>query len=431
MSEVINSDSTILDKINVYSIAIFGNGLDIALGKQTKINDFLNWLKSVINSNAYNKLSIAKTKFDELKYFLESYENWLSSNKKLNENWSNIENDIIEFFTEFELDYVSFLKKTIKKISQKDSIYKKLKIGYEVFCFSMQYYYFNEINQKASQKANLELEKKLSRLNTFCNNYFNEIISLNYTSLADFIHPNSNAFFSTTIGIHYLHYIAFGTDLFDYVANLYSKSTSNSLNFATFGSAPEILSLKNFSLNKSARVSYSKPQIVYKKTNIQNKDSEPCAECNRVDTITTIGYKKYYQLLILGTTNTNVDLYTDQNYNFLFKNESPNLFLNNYPLYLLQEIYEKIKFKLYENEHMQKIIFIFGYSFGESDYQLNNFILKLLKEHMFKIYYLFFKEDQNNNELITANLGYINKFRTRYNMEKIDLDSFLKVVKFI
>lgn len=414
---------------NEYSIVLLGNGLDLALGKKTKIDDFLNWINK---NNNFKSNGITKEKHDLLKKFIEIYQMWCDHNKISNKNWSNIEKNIVDFFYDLEVNTEEFKKKIKNKIRTK--IFEKLKLGYEIFCFLMQEYYIKELKQRINKPTTDETSKKLLNVLNWLK-LQNDILSLNYTNLNDFLNSNTNVYKRLPIiKIYFLHFISFGVSFYEYLENLLSINNQNEnkdseLNFLSFGNATTKFNFFYSNIDLLNRNKFTKPHKITKlKTYInpnQKRCQKKCNSCCLSPIIKINKIKKYYQLLILGNSNDHT-LYKNEKYNFLSKNNNPNLFIQNYPNFIL----EQIKQKTLNINNQSKVIYIFGYSFGQADKLINDFLVNLLKNE-FKIQIVFFESDKNNCNLLKDNYTLYTNFLSINKINSITYEDYINNIKWL
>ena len=395
------------------NLLILGNGLDIGLGMKTSINEFLKFIKNISNQILKSKFKLSQKNINCFKDFKDSYENWCISMNKENNYWNNLENNIVDFFSDFEENFQTFKQKCKKRWNKNNSAYSKLRTGYEIFTFLMQFYYVNEIKTKISNQEGKKIHHKIKRLEEFFNTKVNLILSLNYTNIKDFFHSNTKEKFNIKPNIYYLHYITIGLIFDKYLQNL--KQKKDFLNYANFGDAKEIFNTKNIKISKELRKKYIIPHSPY---------SLFCTYCKRNLT----GIKRYYQFLILGNTNTKKNLIINK-YNFLEKNYNENLFLKNYPNFILEEI----KNNFDKNKYSSNNIYIFGFSFGSADYVLNKFFANELIKKDWTIKYVFFEEDKTNKTLLNDNMIFFNNFCKNFNLSLSfkNLEQFISNVYFI
>lgn len=403
--------------MNNISVLVAGNGLDISLGMNTKISDFLFWVE---NLNELKLLKIVRSKENKKCFtkFKDSYNNWHKTNDKLNNHWSDLENNIVDFFTNFKNDYVSFKKACKGKWQKIENAYIELKKGYEIFSFLMQYFYIKKINKSVNGKDGKILKSKIER---FCQwiEKIDTFISLNYTNIKDFTHKNSKLNFNPKIKVYYLHYISFGLTLDNYLRGLdFKRKNDKFLNYSKLGDANEIFDLATSDLDKEIRTKYCEARFT---------KSQHCVRCSKF----TSGIAKYYQFLILGNSNTSFEIYNDTNYKFLFKNDNDNLFLKNYPKLVLKNILNKMK--SIEEEKFDRFLYVFGYSFGEADFTFNDFLRTLIKNKKYKFKYIFFKEDKEKHDLLKENMFKCNSFYERFNINNKyeSLELFKENIEFI
>lgn len=396
-----------------FNFLIIGNGLDIALGMETSINSFNLWVDSAIEKQL-NKLKISQQNIISFNKFKNSYKEWCISMNKINNYWNELENNIIDFFSDFKEDFQNFKRKCKGKWKKSNTAYIQLRTGYEIFTYLMQFYYVNKVKNKISTKKGKVTHTKLKRLEDFFNLKIKAILSLNYTNLEDFEHGNTKEKINIKkVTIYYLHYIALGLNFDQYLRSLDLKNGNKVLNYAHFGDAQNIFEPQNIKIEKETRLKYSSPLFLR---------NTFCRYCQKLLT----GKKQYYQFLILGNTYEG-GISTTKDYSFLEKNENDNLFLKNYPKFILNEI--KYTFKKVENG----TFYIFGYSWGNADYFFNNFLASELKKDVWKIKYIFFDEDKGNKELIIQNMTFFNKFSNKFdlNLSFNGIDDFNEVIEFI
>lgn len=396
-----------------FNLLVAGNGLDIGLGMKTSINAFLEFIDNISDQKLKNKFKLSKEKIDAFKIFKCSYENWCKFMNKNNNYWNYLESNIVDFFSDFEENFQDFKKKCKKRWIKINSAYSKLRTGYEIFSFLMQFYYVNEIKTKISDQEGGRIHNKLKKIEDFFKININLILSLNYTNLEDFIHPNSKEKININCNIYYLHYIAIGLTFDKYLQNL--KQKKNFLSYAHFGDSKEVFNAKNIKISKEFRKDYIVPHNPY---------SVFCKDCKKNLT----GKKRYYQFLILGNTNENKKLPNDK-YDFLKKNDNENLFLKNYPDFILEEIQNEIN----NNNNTENNLYIFGFSFGSADYVLNKFLADELIKKEWVIKYVFFEEDKINEKLLKENMNYFNNFCKNFNLSFSfeNLDRFISSIHFI
>lgn len=373
----------------------------MALGKKTNVADFINWLKKH-NDN------LTKAQNEQLSFFIKNYENFWSKENKSNDlnnefEWNLLEKNIYYFFTkikekefkEFKLNYNIFYK------SSKENFFMKNKNGYLVFSFVMQEFYIKEITKKIKRNYDV-IESKLKRFCSFINEE-DYIVSLNYTNFLNFI-PNNKIKLPTKV--YFLHYIIPGILFSNYNKNLTeSKKESDPFNYINLGdwmTFDGLIDLNSVD-NEEKRLKYLK-KVKYFKSIYTG----------------SIKVEKYYQLLILG--NENIE---DSELCFLSKNQNPNLFIQNYP----KKIINDIKIRIMLSNELDNTIYLFGYSFGDSDKEVNLFLEWLINNN-FKICLLFFNEDKDNIEKFKV-FQKIKNFYNNFLNKEINKNDFLELIHFI
>lgn len=390
-------------------LLILGNGFDISLGKKTKLSDYIHYLNDLIKQSKETKGKsklLTKEKFSYIDKFIRAYDFWCKKNKKEEyEKWSCLEINLKHFFTD------AFEKEKIKGID-----FKNIKEGYIYFCFLMQKYYFYQLEKKTSQiKASNE---KIEKILGYINNNNVEVLSLNYTNFRNYLYQkNSSNFNLNESKINYLHLITPGISMWELIEKKEKKETNdfefiNISNMNYFWGEVDLLHDK---FDKS-REQTSNPIVIKKYIPNFKKNKEKEEIIDRLDSLSICNNNacikdsdiqsikkfinqryiteaksghKYIQLLILGNDSKSII----KELSFLSKNNNEFLILKDYPKTILKRIEKKFVTK--NNE-----LLFFGYSFGEADVNINEFIKKLINEEkVLKIKILFFKNDKNLEKL--------------------------------
>ncbi|AOG60380.1 hypothetical protein SHELI_v1c04290 [Spiroplasma helicoides] len=336
---------------------------------------------------------------------MNDYEKICSKLKLDNNAWNNLESNIYTIFKEILAcsfkDFKSYFK--IKYNKSKELYFIRLKKGYLVFSYLTSQYYISETNLLNNHSKN----EGINKITRFLNLTQKEdiILSLNYTNFIKLFEDNDLVLNSK---LFLLHYITTGLFFWNYNLNILSpRKNTEILNYSILGDWQSFDILVDFnSLSTDiVRKKYIN-QIEYRKSPLN----------------VNINTKKAFQLNILGN-----ELVKEEKLIFLSKNRNPYLFIQNYPKNVLKKITDELKYT--NKDCINKTLYIFGYSFSNSDYQVNKFIANLIRDN-YKLIILFFKEDQNNINLIKNTFNNIKRFYKDSLFKNLEYDYFIKKIIF-